>query len=140
MGGYGAVRAALMEPETFGKAISLSGAIDIIALAGALGQDSRPFNVEDIFGDLSGVPGSDADLFALARKRRDEGRELPKIFHTIGTEDHMYGLLSGIPQHARDAGLDLTYTEHPGIHDWWFWDSALPEAFAWLRESNPNQQ
>lgn len=29
-------------------------------------------------------------------------------------------------------GLDLTYTEHPGIHFWTFWDQYIQEALDWM--------
>ena len=36
----------------------------------------------------------------------------------------------------RQLGLDLTYAESPGIHDWAYWDSQLPAILNWLPLAN----
>ena len=68
MGGYGALRLALTHPERYAAAASLSGALDVVALAGT---PERAELFDRIFGGEP--PGPDDDLFALlaaARRRR----------------------------------------------------------------------
>ena len=35
-------------------------------------------------------------------------------------------------EHARSLGLDLTYEEGPGAHDWGFWDLWIQHVLEWL--------
>jgi S-formylglutathione hydrolase FrmB len=33
---------------------------------------------------------------------------------------------------ARSLGLDLTYEEGPGEHEWGYWDQQIQKVLAWL--------
>lgn len=134
MGGYGAVRVAFEVPERFGAAASLSGAIDLLAALGDAEKEPHrpPFYWDAIFADPGKVEGSDADLFALAQKRLAEGRKLPPIYQTVGTEDLIYPANLSAKKKLEELGLELTYAEHPGIHDWEFWDAHIRDVLDWL--------
>lgn len=134
MGGYGAVRVAFEMPERFGAAASLSGAIDLLAALGDAEKEPHrpPFYWDAIFADPGKVEGSDADLFALAQKRLAEGRKLPPIYQTVGTEDLIYPANLSAKKKLEELGLELTYAEHPGIHDWEFWDAHIRDVLDWL--------
>lgn len=134
MGGYGAVRVAFEVPERFGAAASLSGAIDLLAALGDAEKEPHrpPFYWDAIFADPGKVEGSDADLFALAQKRLAEGRKLPPIYQTVGTEDFIYPANLSAKKKLEELGLELTYAEHPGIHDWEFWDAHIRDVLDWL--------
>ena len=134
MGGYGAVRVAFEMPERFGAAASLSGAIDLLAALGDAEKEPHrpPFYWDAIFADPGKVEGSDADLFALAQKRLTEGRKLPPIYQTVGTEDLIYPANLSAKKKLEELGLELTYAEHPGIHDWEFWDAHIRDVLDWL--------
>ena len=134
MGGYGAVRVAFEMPERFGAAASLSGAIDLLAALGDAEKEPHrpPFYWDAIFADPGKVEGSDADLFALAKKRLAEGRKLPPIYQTVGTEDLIYPANLSAKKKLEELGLELTYAEHPGIHDWEFWDAHIRDVLDWL--------
>lgn len=138
MGGYGAVRLAFERPEHYGACASLSGAIDIAdcmqgVRSGAMGG---PFRWNAIFSDPDAVTGSDADLFALAKKRQAEGRTLPPVYQTVGTEDFIYQSNVGARKKLEEAGVKVTYVEHPGIHDWDFWDRYIQDVLDWLPLAN----
>ncbi len=134
MGGYGAVRVAFEMPERFGAAASLSGAIDLLAALGDAEKEPHrpPFYWDAIFADPGKVEGSDADLFALAKKRLAEGKKLPPIYQTVGTEDLIYPANLSAKKKLEELGLELTYAEHPGIHDWEFWDAHIRDVLDWL--------
>ena len=134
MGGYGAVRVAFEMPERFGAAASLSGAIDLLAALGDAEKEPHrpPFYWDAIFADPGKVEGSGADLFALAQKRLAEGRKLPPIYQTVGTEDLIYPANLSAKKKLEELGLELTYAEHPGIHDWEFWDAHIRDVLDWL--------
>lgn len=134
MGGYGAVKLAFERPEQFAACASLSGAIDIIAVMNQVvdGSIQGPFRWNHIFEDMGEVEGSDADLFALAQKRIDEGRELPKVFQTVGKEDFIYRANLSAKEKFEKIKINLTYEEYPGIHDWDFWDTYIQRALDWF--------
>lgn len=134
MGGYGAWRLALQKPEQYSCAASLSGAVDILGTVEATkrGEIGGPFKWKALFEHPDAIEGSDADLFALAAKRKAEGRPLPKLFQCVGTEDFTYNINQNARKRMTELGLDLTYAEHPGIHDWDYWDAHIQDVLNWL--------
>lgn len=131
MGGFGAYRIALEQPERFCCAASLSGALDIISMARMYANDpsggfSAVFAPEDL------QPGSDNDLIALAGKRIREGRTLPKFYQCCGTEDFLYPLNTSFRDRFQTVGVDLTYDESRGVHDWEYWDTQIRKILEWL--------
>ena len=138
MGGYGAVKLAFERPEQFAACASLSGAIDILAVMNQIeeGLMEGPFRWSHIFEDVNKVQGSDADLFALAKKRIDENRKLPKVFQTVGTGDFIYQANLSAKAKLEELGVGLTYEEYPGIHDWDFWDRYIQRVLDWFELKN----
>lgn len=127
MGGFGAFRLALETPERFARAASLSGALDVIALGAAPGV-----GLGGVFDPADLKPGSSNDLPALAGRLLAEGRSLPGFYQCCGTEDFLYAMNLS----ARDAlvaqGVELTYEESPGAHDWDYWDVQIQRVLRWL--------
>ena len=74
MGGYGAVKLALGMPDQFGKAVSLSGALDLVGMAKH--TPATPL-MQNIFGSTEQLTGSDNDLLALAEKTCKTHTNLP---------------------------------------------------------------
>jgi len=138
MGGYGAVKMALQKPEQYAACASLSGAVDFMGImkAAQSGEIQGPFRWDCIFEHPDEVQGSEADLFALAAKRMKEGARLPRIFQSCGTEDFIYQQNVHARQEFEKLGLDLTYEEHPGIHDWNYWDTHIQRVLDWLPLAN----
>ena len=139
MGGYGALKCALRAPETFSRAISLSGALDAADIA-ANGGALAPQNFwEDVFGPAADVPGSENDLFTAAEALRDSPLR-PSVYMWCGTEDFLYNMSARMRGHLRALGYDLTYEESPGDHQWLYWDKKIVDALDWLvpeEEGNP---
>ncbi|MDD3206010.1 MAG: alpha/beta hydrolase family protein [Lachnospiraceae bacterium] len=138
MGGYGAVKLAFEKPEQFAACVSLSGAIDLISVAKQAreGEFASPFLWNSIFENPDNIEGTDADLFALAKKKIALGHKLPKVFQTVGTEDFIYEANVSAKEKMENIGVDLTYEEYPGIHDWDFWDTYIQRALDWLPLKN----
>ena len=133
MGGYGAFKLALRRPEMFAAAASLSGALDIAESAAKGKSDAfRARELTDIFGPLRAIRGSDNDLFALAEKLAKSKGPKPALYQCCGTEDDLYPRNVRFRDHARSLGLDLTYEEGPGRHDWGFWDRWIQRVLEWL--------
>ena len=125
MGGYGALKWALQHPDRIAAAASMSGALDIGALAG---RPERRELFDRVFG---GPPGVDDDLFALLA--RTETAALPPLHVSCGTEDE--DLLEGnlrFADVARGAGADVTTDFRSGTHEWGFWDTEVQTVLDWL--------
>jgi S-formylglutathione hydrolase FrmB len=129
MGGYGAFKLALRHPERYAAAASLSGALDVAALAQDpnLSQEMRL-----IFKDPAAVAGTADDLFHLASEAGRSARPRPRLYQCCGTEDLLYGQNVRFRRHAEALHLDLTYEEGPGAHDWGYWDQQIRRVLAWL--------
>ncbi|HUT31839.1 MAG TPA: alpha/beta hydrolase family protein [Planctomycetota bacterium] len=130
MGGYGAFKLALRCPRRYAAAASLSGALDMATL---LENDpSRGPEMANIFGDLTRFRGSANDLLHLAEALARSAGPKPRLFQWCGTEDFLYPGNLAFRDHARRLGLDLTYTDGPGDHQWKHWDDQIQHVLRWL--------
>jgi putative tributyrin esterase len=130
MGGYGAFKLALTHPDRYAAAASLSGALDIVDAA--QGEDPGWLTeMRGIFGDLVRLPGSTNDLFHLARQSVAADLH-PRLYQCCGTEDFLYAGNLRFKALAESLGLDLTYEEGPGEHEWGYWDRQIQNVLAWL--------
>ena len=84
-----------------------------------------------VFGDLSKVPGSKHDLFALAKKVAKDPVK-PRLYQCCGTEDELYPQNVVFRDMARRLKLDLTYEEGPGEHNWAYWDKMIQNVLKWM--------
>jgi putative tributyrin esterase len=132
MGGYGAFKLALSYPECFAAAASLSGALDLVPLFKAPQEPARLAERQRIFGDLHAVEGSANDLYALAQEGVVSGSACPHLYQCCGTEDMLHGNNVLAKTSFQSLGLDLTYEDGPGAHEWGYWDQQIQRVLAWL--------
>ena len=139
MGGYGAFKLALAQPERFAAAASLSGAVDIREVVGGRNHDNAEWlgEMRNIFGDLSKVPNSQHDLFTLA-KRAAKSTVKPRLYQCCGTEDFLYAGNARFRDAVRKLPLDLTYEEGPGEHTWAYWDKMIQSVLRWMFPKGKN--
>lgn len=136
MGGYGAIRNGLKYAENFGCVIGLSAALVHDTWKNA--DNSAPIFTfrrsyyEAIFGEYDKVKGSDKDPKALLLKLKEEGRPVPKMYLCCGTEDGLVTANRDFRDFLNENGVDLTYVEGPGKHDWVFWDTYIKKVLDWL--------
>ena len=147
MGGYGAFKMALGRPDLFAAGASLSGALDMAALAEErlkppreefrdLGEEFYR-ECENIFGDLEKIKGSGNDLFHLAKKASQLKNNKPALYFCCGTEDFLYESNIKFKNYCAEIKLPFTYEETPGEHTWAFWDEFIQKALAWLPIPEP---
>ena len=129
MGGYGAFRCALNQPEIFSKAASLSGALDASRLPHLDEPLERPAYWEDIFGPAEAISGSEHDLFLAAELLKEDR---PELWMWCGTEDFLYEDNLRMRDHLRTLGYSLDYSEGPGDHSWKYWDAQIQNVLDWL--------
>jgi len=134
MGGYGAFKLALTYPERYVATASLSGGLDISAVAedqNILKDKMRRTELENVFGDLTRVRGSEHDLFRLAKKA-SKGKIKPRLYQCCGTEDLLYADNVRFRDFARKLPMDFTYEEDPGDHNWAYWDMMIQRVLKWM--------
>jgi S-formylglutathione hydrolase FrmB len=124
MGGYGALKLALTHPDRFAAAASLSGALDVRALAQL---PERRDLFDRVFG---GEPGPDADLFALL-EGTDPGA-LPPLHVSCGTEDPLLASGRRFAEAADTHGVRVTTDFRRGEHEWGLWDAVVRDVIGWL--------
>jgi putative tributyrin esterase len=123
MGGYGALKWALRQPERFAAAASLSGALD---LASRFPADQV---TERVFGD-GPVAGTGDDLLWLVDQA--DVAALPRLYLACGTDDFLYDENVRFRDACRAKGVPLTVDFGPGDHEWGYWDTKIQEVLAWL--------
>lgn len=134
MGGYGALNVALNKPEQFACAISLSGAVDPVFLFKDYkeGDEGEPFRLKDVFEDPAHLEGTGADIFHLIKTIKDEGRPLPEMFLSCGTEDFLYPCHLEAKKKLEALNVKAHTEEHPGSHTWDYWDTHIQRGLDWL--------
>lgn len=124
MGGYGALKWVLHEPDRFAAVASMSGALDVAGLAES---PERRGLFTRVFAD--GI-GPDDDLFSLLASADPAG--LPPMHISCGTGDALLAGNRAFADAASTAGADLTTDFRPGEHDWRFWDAEIARILEWL--------
>jgi putative tributyrin esterase len=131
MGGYGAFKMALGKPGQFCAAASLSGALDLFTAFQST-EDKDRTEWRNIFGDMNKIADSSNDLLFLAKNLLDTKKLQPKLYQWCGTEDYLYKGNLKFVKSAKELGLDLTYEESPGDHEWEYWDQKIKRVLEWL--------
>ena len=134
MGGYGAVKLALRNPDMFAAAAPMSGVFNLPEWWKTKGDDDTiPFTVwgpdyKDVF------PGSDDDLFKLVKDFETNGKPKPWIYQCCGTEDSLIGDNRKFRDFIKDKGFRYEYEEWPGAHTWDYWDEAIPKCIDFCKK------
>lgn len=126
MGGYGAMKIALANPEKYSMAASFSGALDIVE---RFKMDTSQELINS-FGE-EGPTGID-DTMDLLEKCEVSIR--PRLYQSCGTKDRLHPLNLNFKEKALSLGYDLTYSEEPETHNWRYWDRQINEALIWMFE------
>jgi putative tributyrin esterase len=127
MGGYGAMKWALRQPDRFAAAASLSGVLEIARVNRVRPEDPRLFT--RIFGDAD-VTGTPDDLGWL--REQIEPDALPALWVGCGTEDPLYGQSVRFVDACARAAVPVTSSFVTGDHTWDVWDAQIQEVLAWL--------
>lgn len=130
MGGYGAFKLGLSQPEKFMGVASLSGAVDIHRV---LAEGKNLKETKAVFG-VQIQPEN--DLYKLAEKCEIEG-QFPNMYQCCGTEDFLYVDNIEFCEFIRKKNKLHTYEESSGGHTWKFWDSSIQKVLSWIEELNP---
>lgn len=129
MGGYGAFKLALKHPDLFRAAASLSGAL---AMRGRFdsGEESWHREMRLVFGDSI----ADSEDVPTLIERADRST-MPALWIDCGTEDMLLSQNRFVHEHLDNLGIAHHYSEHPGDHNWGYWDARIQEALGFLCEA-----
>lgn len=136
MGGFGALRNGLKYYETFGYIACLSGAIHIFEYP--FDEPGRNMIGEDAcFGDIRAAALTDknprvAAQTMFAKNKVNDDISFPKVYIACGTDDYLLKANRSFAEFLKANGVDVTYEEGPGAHDWDFWDTYIQRVLNWL--------
>jgi S-formylglutathione hydrolase FrmB len=114
MGGFGALRLGLRWPDRFASVWAHSG-----------GYPTARELPDHWFWDGR---SEDLDCYELATK--SDPSRLPRISFDCGTSDHLLSSNRQLHAFLEARGIPHTYREHPGGHDWTYWDRYVQDALA----------
>ncbi len=129
MGGFGAVRIGLCNPDRYHKLASLSGCMDVAGFINAF-EGGSIFRIHGALAGWPDIQGGDNDTLALldrAAARKARGEYVPPMYHTVGKQDFIYAYSQEWRKKAQALGLDFTYTEGDGVHDFSYWNPRIEQ-------------
>ena len=138
MGGFGAVRNGFVYANTFSRIAALSSALTVLdpAVPPIAGDKA-------VFGDLDTAAQTDKNFqvaYAQLRKRAEAGEaQIPAVYLACGTEDGFLASTRAFRDQLVGDGVDVTYDEQPGGHEWDFWDSQIKKIIDWLPLDDADQ-
>lgn len=130
MGGYGALRLAMLYPETFGAAASFSGAFNLKAVGEYL--EANHARGTQVWGSITRMPQEKWDIVLLTQEALKRDAELPKLMLSCGTEDYTLEVNRKMKADLEALGIELNYEEHPGMHNWDYWETHIQRVLAWF--------
>ena len=144
MGGYGAIRNGLKNPDVFGSILAFSSALITDGISnmpeeiepagagqgGAMGMSPSYFI--HTFGKPSKIIGSDVDPKALASKLMESGAEKPRLYMACGAEDFLISNNRELHEHLVGIGYEHYYVEGHGTHSWEYWQEHITKSLDWV--------
>lgn len=125
MGGFGALKIGLTNPNRYQKIGCFSGALDIDRYT-AFEASRAPF-FKSIFNGP--VKNTKHDIYHLLNKVKSDEVEL---FVSCGTKDVFYPDALRLKTQLETSGFNHTYLELPFGHEWSFWDLSIEAFLKWL--------
>jgi putative tributyrin esterase len=122
MGGYGALKFALRNPQSFAFAGSLSGALDAARDLDNHRPEFAPRLLE-VFGSPGNPARAQNDIFQLLAHATQS--ELPYLYLAGGEQDRFLSVNREFVAELSQRHVQYEYHETPGDHDWTFWDREI---------------
>jgi len=123
MGGYGSMMLALRHADIFSAVSSHSSAFYFAHQA-----LDRVVGIDDF---AAALPAGEYDVFSLAERLKASGDALA-IRIDCGTEDGLIESNREFHTHLDALGIAHEYVEHPGEHNWAYWDEHVQETIAFV--------
>ena len=123
MGGYGALKIALRNPDKFCKCGAFSPAVNIFSSRERHGEI-----INNIFHDE--ISPEDDVLYLLKKLSLEQIK--PKIFITIGESDFLCEENVAFNEMAKEINYPIEFEVGQGVHDWKFWDAKAESVLDWM--------
>ncbi len=131
MGGFGALRNGLVYAETFSCIATLSCAAHIFEVP--FDYPDRCLMDEDrVFGDLPEASRTNKNPRVALEQLMQRNGPVPKIYMSCGLQDRLLIPNRLLRDYLLESGIDLTYQETDGKHNWNFWNEQLQKVLQWL--------
>lgn len=131
MGGYGAIRNGLVYSDTFSHIAGLSSAVHFFETPPDVPARSL-LGEESVFGDLKAARCTNKNPRVALQELLAHQRPLPRLYLSCGLQDHLLEANRTLKEFFAENGLDITYREAEGDHNWDFWNQQIQEVLAWL--------
>lgn len=125
MGGYGAFKFALRQPDRYFFSASASGAFEAPQRTeGAAGFDWEILgpSVSMAFGEKDSEQRRKGDIFRLVAEAAEKKCVMPYFYLDCGIEDGFLGANRRLARLLKQQGISHEYHENAGGHDWDYWD------------------
>ncbi len=125
MGGYGAFKFTLREPENYCFAASMSGAFHAAEIVvGDIWTELQP-SILAVFGADKALR-TENDLFQIARNFPAERiAALPRLYFDCGADDSFLPINIKLSEIFAERGIAHEFKIIPGGHDWNYWNTQL---------------
>lgn len=130
MGGYGALKGALLYPERYAACACFSSGVDFLPRWREFGESS----LNNLFGSPDEFEGSDNDVLSLISRTAASDKPKPRFYVSCGTEDWLLPDSRKIRDLLTENGYDMHYSESEGSHDWLFWDAEIQKAMKFFKK------
>ena len=149
MGGYGAFKWAMQQPEMFAACGTFAGPIGIIprkpsAPDEKLGEPclrddfcEPPFQtLWAAFGSAARLRNTPSDNLYMLEKHLAEGRELPAFYIAVGAQDPTAPEGYAVMDEMRRMGLKFNEIRDQGKHDWEYCNRHVESFLEWIPLKN----
>jgi S-formylglutathione hydrolase FrmB len=96
-----------------------------------------------VFGDLDEASQTDKNYQVAYRQLRERvvagEAEMPQLYLACGTEDGFLNSTRALRDQLLGDGMNVTYEEQPGGHEWDFWDAQIKKVIDWLPLDDASQ-
>jgi putative tributyrin esterase len=130
MGGYGAFKFALKNPEMFALAASMSGAFGAASWTQKDLPNSGPIldSILRTFGPVNSPTRAANDVFKLVRNVPAERiSSLPFFYLDCGTEDFLFPFSRDLATLFVERKIPHEYRQLAGDHNWKYWDQQIED-------------
>lgn len=132
MGGYGALRLGAAHPDHFAAFSGHSSITEFSQMSQFVEE------TPDAYGQIQGR--SDLEASDDAKERSvlatmvKNAAQLPPFRFDCGTEDQLIEPNRALHRGLQEAGIDHTYREHPGGHEWPYWAKHVADSLRFFAD------
>ncbi|GHU79037.1 tributyrin esterase [Clostridia bacterium] len=134
MGGYGALKCALTNPEKYAGCASFSGVPNIRTVLDEHVNEANKKERQSVFGTELVIKEKDDPYSLAGQLALTPAGNRPKIYISCGRQDFLYKINAEYDLHLRRLGIEHKYMEWDGEHEWGFWDKSIQYALHYFFE------